>query len=30
LIALAGRVYQGMLTNFRAPGSGFVPVEVTG
>jgi len=30
LIALAGRVYQGMLTNFRVPGSGFVPIEVTG
>lgn len=28
LIALAGRVYQGMLTNFRSPGSGFVPVEI--
>jgi hypothetical protein len=28
LIALAGRVYQGMLTNFRSPGSGFVPLAI--
>jgi len=28
LVALAGRVYQGMLTNFRAPGSGFVPINI--
>ena len=30
LIALAGRVWQGQLTNFRTDGSGWVPLEVTG
>ncbi|MFQ5356329.1 MAG: hypothetical protein ACE5DY_07585 [Mariprofundaceae bacterium] len=28
LVAIGGRVYQGLLTNFRTPGSGFVPVEI--
>jgi len=30
LIAIAGRIYQGMLTNFRTEGSGFVPVTLNG
>ena len=29
LIALAGRVWQGQMTNFRTPGSGWVPIVVT-
>ncbi|MDQ6971915.1 MAG: hypothetical protein Q9M30_04635 [Mariprofundaceae bacterium] len=28
LIALAGRVWQGQMTNFRSEGSGWVPIEV--
>ncbi|MDQ6962877.1 MAG: ATP-grasp domain-containing protein [Mariprofundaceae bacterium] len=28
LVAIAGRIYQGMLTNFRTEGSGFVPLEI--
>ncbi len=29
LVAVGGRVYQGLLTNFRTAGSGFVPVEIS-
>lgn len=28
LIAIAGRIYQGMITNFRTTGSGFVPLTI--
>jgi len=28
LVALAGRVWQGQMTNFRSEGSGWVPIEV--
>lgn len=30
LIAVAGRVWQGQVTNFRSPGSGWVPVSIAG
>jgi hypothetical protein len=29
LIAVAGRVWQGQLTNFRTEGSGWIPLEIT-
>jgi len=30
LIAVAARIYQGQVTNFRSPGSGFVPLAISG
>jgi hypothetical protein len=30
LIAVAGRVWQGQVTNFRTEGSGWIPLEITG
>ncbi|MDX8410556.1 MAG: hypothetical protein R8K46_01605 [Mariprofundaceae bacterium] len=29
LVAVAARIYQGQVTNFRTPGSGFVPLAIT-